>query len=147
MADADEASVVHPRAIDVAGSVVTLHEIVLPDRARSPRSVRWLLQIELERVLYGAETNGGALYKLLQRNELNGTTLCVDKASVTRGHVEQTELDQILHAVGSKSARKANLVPTRCAVVAIKSLGDGMKTRALLQGLFEPGNGKRISFV
>ena len=129
---------IHARAIDIGGSIVTLHEVVLPDRARSPRPVRWLLQIELERILYGSESNGGALYKLLQRNELLKTTLCVDKASVTKGHVKQSELDEIMSTIASKSARKANLVPTRCAVVAIKSLGDGIKTRGILQGLSEP---------
>ena len=50
---------------------------------------------------------------------------------------------QFHHSKGSKvlnkpDARKANLVPVRCAVVAIKSLGDGVKTRALLAGLSEP---------
>ena len=53
-------------------------------------------------------------------------------------HVTDGEFDSILRAVGSKSARKANLVPTRCAVIAIKSLGDGVKTRALLACLSEP---------
>ena len=96
-----------------------------------------VLQIELERILYGGG-NRGALYKLLQRNELLNTTLSIDKASVTRGHVTEGECDSILRAVGSKSARKANRVPTRCAIIAIKSLGDGVKTRALLAGLSEP---------
>ena len=111
------AALVHPRSIDIDGTLETLNEITIPDRARGPRVVRWLLQIELERILYGGG-NGGALYKLLQRNELLNTTLSIDKASVTRGHVTDGEFDSILRAVGSKSARKANLVPTRCAVIA-----------------------------
>ena len=62
-------SIVTPRSISLpGGGIFTLNEVRLVDRTRAGnRTVRWLLQIELEKLIWGGDHTNGAMYKLLAR--------------------------------------------------------------------------------
>lgn len=138
-AHAPHADIVTPRSIDLPdGGIFTLNEVRLADRTRAGDRVgRWLLQIELEKLIWGGETTNGAVYKLLQRCSLLGTVLPIDRKAVSAGTILADEYRQVMALLPSQ-ARKVSLIPVPCAITALKSLGDGRRVRAVLVALSEP---------
>ena len=122
----------------MGGRNCTLHEVRLPDVSRVGRIVTYVIQIELERAIYGADHSAGAVYKLLARNNLTSTTKMCDMAAVGRGVMSKEQYDSVIAALGNTRARKCNLIPLPVACMAIRTLGDGQRTRNFLSCFNQP---------
>eukprot|EP00966_Prymnesium_polylepis_P032821 763649-Prymnesium_polylepis.1 len=66
---------------------------------------RWLLQIQVEKLIWGGDHTNGAMYKLLQRCSLLGTVLQCDKKAVSAGTLSADEYRQLMELLPSQ-ARK-----------------------------------------
>jgi hypothetical protein len=76
----------------------------------------------------------GALYRLVQRNDLASVVLTCDKRAVSAGTLTAGEFAQLMAVLPSQT-RRVNLIPVRSAVTIAKSLGDGPRVRALITAL------------
>ena len=133
---AEGTAIVTAKSFDISGTVATLHVVHLPERARSQRVQPWLLQIELEKLLFQSEVANGRIYKCLSSLGMLNTVVLVNKAAVlaTPQLITQQEFDAIMAVLG-RSVRKCNLLPVPVAVSVLKSLGDGVRVRAIIQGI------------
>ena len=138
MADGEMPLLVARSMEGLGGRTVTLHEVRLQDQSRAGRIVTYVIQIELERALYGADHSGGAVYKLLSRNDLLATTRMCDMSAVARGLMNKNQYDSIISSLGNSRARKCNLIPLPVACMAVRTLGDGVRTRNFLECFSQP---------
>ena len=122
----------------LGGRNCTLHEVRLPEQSRGGRTTTYVIQIELERAIYGADHSGGAVYKLLFRHSLLGTTRMCDMAAVSRNLLTQEQYTTIISSLGNTRARKCNLIPLAVACMAVRTLGDGERTRNFLACFNQP---------
>jgi hypothetical protein len=108
--DADEPQgICTALSIDLPTGTQTIHLVRMQDRSRGERVSTYVIQAQLEKALYGTEASNGAVvtappalplwcsltassppfrlqYKLLQRNDLLGVILPINKAQVAAGH-------------------------------------------------------------
>ena len=79
-------------------------------------------------------THRGALYRLIQRNDLLSVVVTCDKRAVSAGTLTAGEFQQLMAVLPSQT-RRVNLIPVRSAVTIARSLGDGPRVRALITAL------------
>ena len=127
--------------MDVAGFNFDLSIVTVPER-RNGASVRteWIIQPEMEALLYGSTFTTGACYRLLQRaKESSGidvSTLTLRSSSVQSGLVTADEWATIGRLM-SPGARLITLVPRSLALAALEVFGKEPVSVAVIQALNE----------
>lgn len=111
---------------------------LVDSREDSRVATQWLVQGELEWVLYNHEYTTGAMYRLLKRTtEATGSelqTLMLRSSSVSQGMITVADW-VVVSEVVPKSARVLVLVPLELAVAAMELLGESPITKMVLSAL------------
>ena len=105
---------------------------------------KWLVQGELEWLLYNHEHTTGAMYRLLKRSgeNLDSEPLVLRSSSVGKGVVTAAEWD-VVSKVMLPNARVVTLVPLDLAVAAMTLYGKTPTTKAIMAALSKLPDGLR----
>ena len=64
--------IVSARSFDLAGGTATLHIVTMPERARSERPVTWVMQTQVEKLLFDTDVANGRICACALSNHLPG---------------------------------------------------------------------------
>ena len=102
-------------------------------------STRWLVQNELERMLFGNEATTGAFYRLIHRTAEPAAAhlkaLPLRSSSVADGLVTAEEFETVSNHVMEERARVVSLLPVELACAAVRTFGCSPTSVAVLRAV------------